>query len=857
VTQPGTGGGGTVHVTQPGETLSAIANQYDTTWQALAEHNHIANPNLIHVGQEIAIPSSTTDTTTQPNDNPTTPTTPTAPTNPGTPDAQGQHVDLSSTSIHMNQFEGDPNGRNGDCGPTAMSMALKAVGLTPEGASTNDSTVDTVQAMRHSMYPDDESRDGVTHHPDGSITRNDDEHGTWTGNAALRTGAEAAGANVHVIDADTADIATAVQQGQPVVVNGNPGADGGDWSTYNDGHFITVSGYNPTDKTFTINDPLEYAPRQISEDQLSEYMNGWSSTATAISAPTTSETPTPISSETSNTTIPVTAPTNPAPAQGTSNNEMPANWDPRIGHPTLSPQAADHRIESQRHLDVNATFEPAQVAPGKPYMHIDTVRYENDQQSGGRHHIYVQAPEGVNIIATSEQTGQSFPGNPKFEDLNGDGQPERYFELPMWGGDSYSIQAVGQPGTPYEGMPSDLIGGLKMPANHHVNYHINFSPATAQGNPTTNPTSPSTTPNPTAPGASTAPLASDPPVVSEPPVTAPPQIPPTGDGQLRNAAGDVENFIGANYTDIGRNHIQQPTSPAFRQEVTEDLARLKQQGVESVRVWANPPSTYGDHDVNNMAARINVIAEEARKMGMNITVDLVDSFGSKDINNYRQGEIAQRLNERIPGVIGANAHHPNIDWSIGNEIGDPNHPIEFANWYAQTAGRIRQVAGEGQRITTELTPGAVGHPTHGWHDARAAMQTIVDASDIVGIHFYPVGAPGQLEGPRHDGTWPQADWDSLKVWNELASQAGKPMVIGEFSLPRDAYPLSQEEYAHQTNQWLTELHQLGVDQVRFWQFLKDDAGHTDPAAVDFHHPGTQQLLDSLHQNGWIGRKPQG
>lgn len=669
VTQPGTGGGGTVHVTQPGETLSAIANQYDTTWQALAEHNHIANPNLIHVGQEIAIPSSTTDTTTQPNDNPTTPTTPTAPTNPGTPDAQGQHVDLSSTSIHMNQFEGDPNGRNGDCGPTAMAMALKAVGLTPEGASANDSTVDTVQAMRHSMYPDDESRDGVTHHPDGSITRNDDEHGTWTGNAALRTGAEAAGANVHVIDADTADIATAVQQGQPVVVNGNPGADGGDWSTYNDGHFITVSGYNPTDKTFTINDPLEYAPRQISEDQLSEYMNGWSSTATAISAPTTSEAPTPISSETSNTTIPVTAPT--------------------------------------------------------------------------------------------------------------------------------------------------------------------------------------------APGAPTAPLASNPPVASEPPVTAPPQIPPTGDGQLRNAAGDVENFIGANYTDIGRNHIQQPTSPAFRQEVTEDLARLKQQGVESVRVWANPPSTYGDHDVNNMAARINVIAEEARKMGMNITVDLVDSFGSKDINNYRQGEIAQRLNERIPGVIGANAHHPNIDWSIGNEIGDPNHPIEFANWYAQTAGRIRQVAGEGQRITTELTPGAVGHPTHGWHDARAAMQTIVDASDIVGIHFYPVGAPGQLEGPRHDGTWPQADWDSLKVWNELANQAGKPMIIGEFSLPRDAYPLSQEEYAHQTNQWLTELHQLGVDQVRFWQFLKDDAGHTDPAAVDFHHPGTQQLLDSLHQNGWIGRKPQG
>ncbi|MBM7586217.1 lipoprotein-anchoring transpeptidase ErfK/SrfK [Bacillus pakistanensis] len=47
-----------VHIVKPGETLSSIALNYRTTVRALLQANAatIANPNIIHVGQQIIIP---------------------------------------------------------------------------------------------------------------------------------------------------------------------------------------------------------------------------------------------------------------------------------------------------------------------------------------------------------------------------------------------------------------------------------------------------------------------------------------------------------------------------------------------------------------------------------------------------------------------------------------------------------------------------------------------------------------------------------------------------------------------------------------------------------------------------------
>ncbi len=48
---------GQVHVVQRGETLSSIAARYDTTPQALARANELANANYIYAGQRLTIPA--------------------------------------------------------------------------------------------------------------------------------------------------------------------------------------------------------------------------------------------------------------------------------------------------------------------------------------------------------------------------------------------------------------------------------------------------------------------------------------------------------------------------------------------------------------------------------------------------------------------------------------------------------------------------------------------------------------------------------------------------------------------------------------------------------------------------------
>lgn len=46
------------HTVQPGETLAVIARYYGVTWQQLATVNAIVNPNLIYVGQVLVIPTA-------------------------------------------------------------------------------------------------------------------------------------------------------------------------------------------------------------------------------------------------------------------------------------------------------------------------------------------------------------------------------------------------------------------------------------------------------------------------------------------------------------------------------------------------------------------------------------------------------------------------------------------------------------------------------------------------------------------------------------------------------------------------------------------------------------------------------
>lgn len=64
VNSPSTSSSDTIYVVKGGDSLSAIAAKYGTTYQELAKYNNISNPNFISVGQKIKITGSKTTTTT-------------------------------------------------------------------------------------------------------------------------------------------------------------------------------------------------------------------------------------------------------------------------------------------------------------------------------------------------------------------------------------------------------------------------------------------------------------------------------------------------------------------------------------------------------------------------------------------------------------------------------------------------------------------------------------------------------------------------------------------------------------------------------------------------------------------------
>jgi len=348
--------------------------------------------------------------------------------------------------------------------------------------------------------------------------------------------------------------------------------------------------------------------------------------------------------------------------------------------------------------------------------------------------------------------------------------------------------------------------------------------------------------SPSQPAAPSQPTAPAPAPAPPPPATAA----AAGNGQYQNFNGEAHNFIGGNYTDLGRladGRMPNPLDPAgaeaMRVAAREDLTRLREQGVTDVRIWAgNVPggeSVGGLDNPQAMAARVNILAEEARALGMTLTVDLFDgnTVGNKNVNEYRAMD--GQLNNIIDSVVGQNARHDNINWSVGNEIGDPNNPMGFADWYVEKASRIRQAGCPGTRVSAQLVPGSVNHPFAS-PVYEAAARKIIAASDVVGIHFYPHG-----NGPGHPDD--HLDYNSILKWNDLCKQMGKPMIIGEFNVHHSA----RSDEAIQN--WLQHFKDIGVDHVSLWQFMKNEGGHIDEESFDSLRG--RDYIGLLRDNGWI------
>ena len=111
------------------------------------------------------------------------------------------------------------------------------------------------------------------------------------------------------------------------------------------------------------------------------------------------------------------------------------------------------------------TINDVQAPPGTEYWRLKKVEYWDDQKSGGTHHIYTKSPHdpSAQIVVSNGHHEWKVPlDKPSNE-------PSSNFA--MWGGNYYKAWM--------DGLPSDSIEGMHMPAKHHVSYLLWWEKTTA------------------------------------------------------------------------------------------------------------------------------------------------------------------------------------------------------------------------------------------------------------------------------------------------------------------------------------------------------------------------------------------
>jgi len=136
---------------------------------------------------------------------------------------------------------------------------------------------------------------------------------------------------------------------------------------------------------------------------------------------------------------------------GSGGGDGSSNWDPRL-------------------TELGITKQTANVAAGKPAFRLVKAQFQDDTESGGMHHVFVEV---------LNESGQRIIGQPVAMAW-ADGQttmitedkprPEYAANAAMFGPMDQGTYRVYVDGS----TPSDVISGLGLPGNHHVNYLLTF-----------------------------------------------------------------------------------------------------------------------------------------------------------------------------------------------------------------------------------------------------------------------------------------------------------------------------------------------------------------------------------------------
>ena len=164
VTIPAGGSAGGSYTVQAGDTLSAIANRFGTSYQAIAQANGIANPNLIHPGQTLTIPggsggSGAAGGVTGPGR-----------TAPGggsgnVVEIAQQYLGRNASSLKVDRSDAlpmDPNVPNNVCCANFVSAVLIEAGQLPPNLHTNSVATlkSNLQGQGWTSVPANEARPG-------------------------------------------------------------------------------------------------------------------------------------------------------------------------------------------------------------------------------------------------------------------------------------------------------------------------------------------------------------------------------------------------------------------------------------------------------------------------------------------------------------------------------------------------------------------------------------------------------------------------------------------------------------------------------------------------------------------------
>lgn len=183
---------------------------------------------------------------------------------------------------HINHFEAEQqlgDGRNTNCGPAALVMALRAVGCDIAGAAPGINDGQAVALARRAMATDPR-RDDLTDYGQAA----EFEVNNLIGLEEIQHGAQASGATTQRLAPNAESARQALLRGASVVLSGTfAGKSPLPWISDHEnaaetgdatGHFVVVTAYDANSGYFLVHDPARRTPLAVSGPTLECFMRG-------------------------------------------------------------------------------------------------------------------------------------------------------------------------------------------------------------------------------------------------------------------------------------------------------------------------------------------------------------------------------------------------------------------------------------------------------------------------------------------------------------------------------------------------------------------------------------------------------